>query len=202
MNCAIILPRSLQSPSYFPLFSLPQMPIMIITLLVSDYPIIVHAPSVRLANHLHKKSPRLRIYLAKRGCLQSLSRSCKIEILVEAIPGKDLERGPGSPTGRHILHGFGHESYFAFITRGFFEQVLVYKTFDMEFPQHVLRSVLVKADQSKLFMHFTGWVSLLRLVNRAAPDFDKLICQGQRIGLLYRTQARFSRAAAGPIPNS
>ena len=42
-------------------------------------------------------------------------------------------------------------------------------------------------------MDLAGWVGLLGL------DLDKLIGQGQRIGLLYRTHARFSRAAAAPI---
>ena len=123
----------------------------------------------------------------------SLSRSGQLENLAKTIPRKNLERGPGAPTGRYILQRFGHEDKSAFIS---FEGVLVYKSFHVEISRHILRSGLVKADQSKLFMHLAGWVGLL------GHDLDKLICQGQRIGLLYRTHARFSRAAAAPIPNS
>ena len=46
-----------------------------------------------------------------------------------------------------------------------FEQVLIYIAFYMEFPQHILRSTLVKADQSDLFMDLTGWFGFLGLIN-------------------------------------
>lgn len=103
--------------------------------------------------------------------------SCQIEYLPETILRKDLERNPCPPTWRDILHEFSHELKMGLIIGIQFEHVLIYKSFNMEFPQYIFRSSLVKAQESNLFVDLSGWIRLLGLKNGAVAYLDKLVSQ-------------------------